>query len=97
MFCSKICRAEHNKNSKKNIVIDTYRTSTKHLSLLEIFYHNLAKKENFCIICGNGLKLKEKITNVATGVVFIFATIVPGDMILITSKPITSTITWLMK
>lgn len=98
MFCSENCKQEHTRLSRREIIVDTYRTSAKCISSLETFYRHLSQKEKFCVICGKELILKQdKATNKIIGVILMFATIVPGALVAISSKPNLPVLTSLMK
>ena len=99
MFCSEACKKEHARIANEKTIVHTYRTSAKQTSSLENFYRELAKKENFCVICGKEIKSQEKNVDISkiAGVVFMFASIVPGTLLAITSKPLRPVISSLLK
>ncbi len=89
MFCSNVCKDNHNNLIQQKIDIDTYRTPAKHVSFSDKFYQDLSAKEDFCVCCGNKAKQQQQQAKIFNKIVtgfLIFSTIIPGSFVVISSK-----------
>ena len=78
MFCSDECQRKYNE-TKDNTLTHPYR-SIKQTSPFEILYSQIAKKDDFCVICGNSNHIKKvarTYKDILQGSCFIFVTLLP--------------------
>ena len=80
MFCSDSCKEAHETLTSSKTSIDHYRQAAKQLSPIESIYKQLAKENNFCIMCGKSHQPKSIATTykkLLQNSCFVFVTLLP--------------------